>query len=92
LTYKSGFPILTSNESKFLSKNIDTPWQQANVAGYAAQIFCGGNWGFAELEVHAPVIKGGSHYRSHLKSRTFIMDISSSTSADTVLKNLEITK
>lgn len=71
---------------------IDTPWQQSNVAGSAAQIFCGGNWGFAELEVHTPVTRDGSHYRSHFKSRIFIIDISSSTSADAVLKNLETTR
>jgi len=58
---------------------IDMPWKQNDVAGSVAQLFCGGNWGFAELEVHAPVIKDESYFCSHLKSRVFIIDISNST-------------
>ena len=67
---------------------VDAPWQHDNVPGSAVQIFCGGNWGFSEMEVHAPVAKNGSFWSSHLKSRIFIIDILNSTGADIVPKIL----
>lgn len=70
------------------SDYIDTPWKQNDVPGAAVQIFCGADYGFAELEVHAPAVKEGSVCCSHLKSRVFIIEISKSSGIDVVSKLL----
>jgi len=37
---------------------VDTPWQLPEDYGYAVQFFYGTQYGFGELETHAPVVKG----------------------------------
>lgn len=69
---------------------VDTPWKKDDVPGSAAQIFAGRRWGFAELEVHAPVVKDGSHCCSHLKTKVFILDVSNSANIDLVSTMLSI--
>lgn len=59
----------TDNKAEY----IDSPWQQNNVQGSAVQFFYGGNWGFAELETHAPVRKIDNTYRSISKNTVYII-------------------
>ena len=73
------------------SDYIDTPWKKDDVAGSAAQIFCGGEWGFAELEIHAPAVKDPSSCCSRLKSSVFVVDISPATGIDIVSTILQST-
>jgi hypothetical protein len=46
---------------------IDTPWNEPDDNGYTVQFFCGGTYGFAELETHAPVLEGPNGWQSKLK-------------------------
>ena len=70
------------------SDYIDTPWKKDAPAS-ATQIFCGGGWGFAELELHAPVVTEKGSYCSHLKTTVFVLDISPATGIDIVSTILE---
>ncbi|OHB55028.1 MAG: hypothetical protein A2Y12_12010 [Planctomycetes bacterium GWF2_42_9] len=56
---------------------VDTPWNEPDDKGYAVQFFCGGTYGFAELETHAPVFEIPGGWQS--KSKVDIVVVSGYT-------------
>jgi uncharacterized protein DUF6786 len=50
---------------------VDTPWDDPEDIGYAVQFFCGGGFGFGEIETHSPVFNNGDKCVSKSRVRIY---------------------
>jgi hypothetical protein len=69
-TYPNGLASLIIKKFVVGADNayVDAPWNEPDDKGYAVQFFCGGGYGFAEIETHAPVLKVPAGWQSILKT------------------------
>ncbi|MHB9071824.1 MAG: hypothetical protein ACYC54_15800 [Sedimentisphaerales bacterium] len=74
-TYPKGLASLIIKKFVVGTDNayFDTPWNEPADKGYVVQFFCGGTYGFAELETHAPVLEVPNGWQSKLKVDTRVV-------------------